>query len=207
MFNLKDGLCRVIESKGFTKLLEKVTINTRDNFLLQKVVLPSFYNLFSCRPKCLTQWFSGLKEYIEANPALKAETPVSVLQAKVSDMSSSNSDFEDLNVEDDEFYDAVSTDSSSESDEEETNKKVRMILFTGSNIRISLLNLSIIIFSSHRRIEKCKICQVGKVRLKNVSWAIAGLALKKLSGESFNLITQIQYARLIVLHCSICEKG
>lgn len=73
---------------------------------------------------------------------------MAVFQAKVSDISSSNSDFEDLDVEDDEFYDAVSPDSSSdESDEEGTNEKVPMILFTGSNIIISLLNRSIIIFS------------------------------------------------------------
>ncbi|OWM65799.1 hypothetical protein CDL15_Pgr015224 [Punica granatum] len=99
------------------------------------------------------QWFRAqdgtysLKEYVEANPVLKSEAAAAFSQVKVSDLSSSNSDYEDINGED-EFYDAVSADSSSSegSDDEETDEKVK------------------------------------KVRLKNVSWAIAGLALKKLSG-------------------------
>lgn len=69
---------------------------------------------------------------MEANPALKSETSAAISQAKVSDMSSSFSDYEDLNETDDKFYDAISADSSSseESDNEETNEKVTMLLFT-----------------------------------------------------------------------------
>ncbi|XP_031385950.1 protein ENHANCED DISEASE RESISTANCE 2-like isoform X2 [Punica granatum] len=97
-------------------------------------------------PYALLCQVSGLKEYVEANPVLKSEAAAAFSQVKVSDLSSSNSDYEDINGED-EFYDAVSADSSSSegSDDEETDEKVK------------------------------------KVRLKNVSWAIAGLALKKLS--------------------------
>ncbi|KAK4765245.1 hypothetical protein SAY86_026335 [Trapa natans] len=99
-------------------------------------------------PYALLCQVSGLKKYVEANPALKTEISVAISQAKISDMSGSNSDYEDLNeADDDEFYDAMSSGSSSseESDDEKNDVKV------------------------------------GKVRLKNVSWAIAGMTLKKKS--------------------------
>ncbi|XP_056162621.1 protein ENHANCED DISEASE RESISTANCE 2 isoform X2 [Syzygium oleosum] len=97
-------------------------------------------------PYALMCQVSGLKEYIEANPSLKVQSSMAVVQSKVSDVSISNSEYEEKDVRD-EFYDAISADSSSEeeeSDDEEPNHK-------------------------------------AKVRLKNVSWAIASLALKKSS--------------------------
>lgn len=60
--------------------------------------------------------YSGLKEYIGANPALKFETSTTVIQSKVSEVSVSTAEFEESEVKD-EFYDAMSADSSS-SDEE-----------------------------------------------------------------------------------------
>lgn len=89
---------------------------------------------------------------MEANPAFKSEISVAISQTKVSDMSSSNSDFEDLNVEDDKFYDAASADSSSseESDDEETNDEVPMLLIAGSNDILSSLNWNTITFSDNK---------------------------------------------------------
>lgn len=57
-----------------------------------------------------------MKEYIGANPALKFETSTTVIQSKVSEVSVSTAEFEESEVKD-EFYDAMSADSSS-SDEE-----------------------------------------------------------------------------------------
>ncbi|KAK4760662.1 hypothetical protein SAY87_005555 [Trapa incisa] len=96
-------------------------------------------------PYALLCQVSGLKEYVEANPALKSEISVIISQAKASDMSGSNSDYEDSNEAVDKFYDALSADSysSEESDDEENDEKV------------------------------------GKVRLKNDSWAMSGMNLKK----------------------------
>lgn len=74
----------------------------------------------------LVHLFPGLKEYIEANPSLKVQSSTAVVQSKVSDVSISNSEYEEKDVRD-EFYDAISADSSSEeeeSDDEEPNHKV-----------------------------------------------------------------------------------
>lgn len=59
---------------------------------------------------------SGLKEYIGANPALKFEASTTVVHSKISDISVSNTEYEDTEVPD-EFYDAIASDSSSEDEE------------------------------------------------------------------------------------------
>ncbi|XP_039018536.1 protein ENHANCED DISEASE RESISTANCE 2-like isoform X2 [Hibiscus syriacus] len=94
-----------------------------------------------------------LKEYIGANPSLSFESSTMVVQSKLSDVSTSNSDFEDSDVRD-EFYDAIAGGSSSSSEDEESeddaDKKER------------------------------------KIKLKNVSWAISSLALKRASAPDVN---------------------
>ncbi|XP_021809016.1 protein ENHANCED DISEASE RESISTANCE 2 isoform X3 [Prunus avium] len=67
-----------------------------------------------------------LKEYIGANPALKFESSTTVIQSKLSEVSVSNAEFEESEVKD-EFYDAMSADSSS-SDEELDNKDSKLNL-------------------------------------------------------------------------------
>jgi len=68
----------------------------------------------------------GLKEYIEANPSLKVQSSMAVVQSKFSNVSIPSSEYEEQDLRD-EFYDAISADSSSEedeSDDEETDHKV-----------------------------------------------------------------------------------
>lgn len=72
---------------------------------------------------------SGLKEYIGANPALKFESSTTVIQSKLSEVSVSNAEFEESEVKD-EFYDAMSADSSSS--DEELDNKVFLIWFSSS---------------------------------------------------------------------------
>uniref|UniRef100_A0A7N0SWV4 START domain-containing protein n=1 Tax=Kalanchoe fedtschenkoi TaxID=63787 RepID=A0A7N0SWV4_KALFE len=104
-------------------------------------------------PYALLCQVSGLKEYIEANPSLKFESPVTVMQSKFSDVSLSSSDFEDSEVQD-EFYDAIAGDSSSSDDDSPDDDN------DGK--------------------------QGKKVKLKNVSWAIASFQLKKTSAPDAN---------------------
>ncbi|XP_056162620.1 protein ENHANCED DISEASE RESISTANCE 2 isoform X1 [Syzygium oleosum] len=114
-------------------------------------------------PYALMCQVSGLKEYIEANPSLKVQSSMAVVQSKVSDVSISNSEYEEKDVRD-EFYDAISADSSSEeeeSDDEEPNHK-------------------------------------AKVRLKNVSWAIASLALKKSSDGVVPSIEALDHLDVVI---------
>ncbi|KAK9268362.1 hypothetical protein L1049_000111 [Liquidambar formosana] len=104
-------------------------------------------------PFALLCQVAGLKEYIGANPALTVESTTTVVHPKFSDVSLSNSEYEESEVQD-EFYDAIASDSSSEdedSDEdEESDEKVK------------------------------------KVKLRNVSWAIRGLALRRTSAPDAN---------------------
>lgn len=62
--------------------------------------------------------WSGLKEYIGANPALKVESVTTVIHSKISDVSLSNGEFEEDSEVQDEFYDAIAADSSSSSEDE-----------------------------------------------------------------------------------------
>ncbi|KAM1508150.1 hypothetical protein ACFX10_017501 [Malus domestica] len=77
-------------------------------------------------PYALLCQVGGLKEYIGANPALKFETSTTVIQSKVSEVSVSTAEFEESEVKD-EFYDAMSADSSS-SDEELDQKDAKLSL-------------------------------------------------------------------------------
>lgn len=78
--------------------------------------------------------FSGLKEYIAANPPLKFNTATTVVHSKVSDVSVSNGEYEDGDMQD-QFYDAIAADSSSSSsgesdDDEEEDSKVCSLVFS-----------------------------------------------------------------------------
>ncbi|XAR50738.1 hypothetical protein NMG60_11005152 [Bertholletia excelsa] len=98
---------------------------------------------------------AGLKEYIGANPAVASEFLTSI-HSKSSD---SISEYDETEVAD-EFYDALSADSSDNEDsdkEEETNSKL--------------------------------FCQEKRIKLKNISWAIQSLALKRTS--ALNLTSQL----------------
>lgn len=73
--------------------------------------------LFQCQLHFLVHHYSGLKEYIGANPALKNESTTVVVHSKFSDVSSSNGYYEDVEVQE-QFYDAIAADSSSSEDED-----------------------------------------------------------------------------------------
>lgn len=66
----------------------------------------------------LNGW-SGIKEYIGANPCLVYESSTTVVHSKLSDVSLSNGEHEEGEVQD-EFYDAIAADSSSSSEDEES---------------------------------------------------------------------------------------
>lgn len=72
---------------------------------------------------------SGLKEYVGANPTLKSKYATVVVHRKVSDDSTYSSENEDTEVKD-EFYDAISADSSSsEGSDDEDRPKSEVVLF------------------------------------------------------------------------------
>ncbi|XVF48476.1 hypothetical protein PTKIN_Ptkin03bG0193400 [Pterospermum kingtungense] len=104
-------------------------------------------------PFALLSQVSGLKEYIGANPSLNCQVSTMVVQSKVSDVSTSSCEFEDLELQD-EFYDAIAGDSSSSSEDEES--------------------------------EDDADNKEKKIKLKNVSWAISSLALKRVSAPVAN---------------------
>ncbi|KAL6124880.1 hypothetical protein ACLB2K_077388 [Fragaria x ananassa] len=81
-------------------------------------------------PYALLCQVAGLKEYIAANPSLKLKSAASVIQSKISQVSVSSGESEADGIHD-EFYDAMSADSSSsdeESDTEIENKDVKVKL-------------------------------------------------------------------------------
>ncbi|KAI3446803.1 hypothetical protein Pfo_003468 [Paulownia fortunei] len=102
-------------------------------------------------PYALLSQVSGLKEYVGANPAITSESSTTIVQSKVSDLSGSNSEFEDAEAADD-FYDA--TDDSSSEDEDSDNE--------------------------------IEVNKDKKIKLKNISWAIASLTLKRASAPESN---------------------
>ena len=67
----------------------------------------------------LANGWSGLREYIGANPALNLESATTVVHSKISDVSVPHGEYEDTEVQD-EFYDAIAADSSSSSEDEES---------------------------------------------------------------------------------------
>lgn len=68
---------------------------------------------------------SGIKEYVGANPALASVFSTTIVHSKSSDLSGSNSEFEDAEGAD-EFYDATDDDSSSDDDENDNDNKVEV---------------------------------------------------------------------------------
>lgn len=82
-------------------------------FFLNVLLNIKFYWLVTC---------PGLKEYIGANPSLASEFLTTSLRSKFYDVSSSNSEHEDANVAD-EFYDALSADSSDDSSDDDSDNK------------------------------------------------------------------------------------
>ncbi|CAN1172281.1 Protein ENHANCED DISEASE RESISTANCE 2 [Linum perenne] len=104
---------------------------------------------------------AGLKEYIGASPALRVESSTTVIRSKNSDGNIAAIDYDDVEVKD-EFYDAISGDSSSSSpsssDEEDSARD-----------------------GKHAKKDR-------RVKLKNVSWAIASFALKRTSATDANAI-------------------
>ncbi|OMO90969.1 hypothetical protein COLO4_18731 [Corchorus olitorius] len=114
-------------------------------------------------PYALLNQVSGLKEYIGANPSLKCETSAMVVQSKFSDVSISSSDFEDVEVQD-EFYDAIAGDSSTSSEDEDNEGDAN----EGDANK-----------GDANKKER-------KVKLKNVSWAITSLALKRAADPDAN---------------------
>ncbi|KAL8502583.1 hypothetical protein ACS0TY_021647 [Phlomoides rotata] len=103
-------------------------------------------------PYALLCQVSGLKEYVGANPEITSELSTTIVQSK-SDLSESNSEFEDAEATFEEFYDA--TDSSSE-DEDSDNE--------------------------------IEVNQDKKIKLRNISWAIASLTLKRASAPDSSVL-------------------
>ncbi|EEF38875.1 protein ENHANCED DISEASE RESISTANCE 2-like [Ricinus communis] len=103
-------------------------------------------------PYALLSQVAGLKEYIGANPALKSKYATKVVHSKISEDSTSSSEYEDAEVKD-EFYDAISADSSSSEESEDEGQPAN---------------------------------EEKKVKLKNVSWAIASFALRRTSALDAN---------------------
>ncbi|KAJ1700293.1 hypothetical protein LUZ63_000072 [Rhynchospora breviuscula] len=91
-----------------------------------------------------------LREYFAANPALMSESPSAIMQPKLLVHSSVNSDAEDQDTND-EFYDAIAIAEDEDSDDDNDD-------FADADADAD---------------------KGGKVKLKNVSWAIASLALKR----------------------------
>ncbi|KAJ6831262.1 protein ENHANCED DISEASE RESISTANCE 2 isoform X1 [Iris pallida] len=89
---------------------------------------------------------AGLKEYFEANPAMKSETTSTIMHSSSSDDAIDRAELEDSETKD-EFYDAIANGESFEDED-----------------------------SDDDDVEPSK---AGKMTFKNVSWAIARLALKR----------------------------
>lgn len=100
-------------------------------------------------PYALLNQVSGLKAYVAANPALTCASSTTLVDTKTSDVSGSISEFEDVEVAE-EFYDAIAADSSSSSSDDDDEEDGDAELDSKGQ----------------------------RVKLKNVSWAIASLALK-----------------------------
>lgn len=70
---------------------------------------------------------SGLKEYIAANPALHHENATTIVHSKLSDASISSAEYEDEMQ--DEFYDAITADSSTSDEESDDDQKLVLQVF------------------------------------------------------------------------------
>ncbi|KAB1199008.1 Protein ENHANCED DISEASE RESISTANCE 2-like [Morella rubra] len=116
---------------------------------LKRVFLMHSYakwqQLATNRMRCHRRWFQkfleaqqhGIKEYIGANPCLVYESSTTVVHSKLSDVSLSNGEHEEGEVQD-EFYDAIAADSSSSSEDEESGNDEH----DKKNMKVKLRNVS-----------------------------------------------------------------
>ncbi|KAI3913666.1 hypothetical protein MKX01_035862 [Papaver californicum] len=111
---------------------------------------------------------AGLREYFEANPSPTYASSTTTVQSESSPSSGSYSEFLDGD-ESDQFYDAIAADETSSSDDEDSDDDAEVL-------------------------EKNN----GKVKLKNVSWAIARLALKRNTTPSSNKELDASISRVSV---------
>ncbi|KAG4932826.1 hypothetical protein JHK87_046828 [Glycine soja] len=86
-------------------------------------------------PYALLCQVSGLKEYIAANPALHHENATTIVHSKLSDASISSAEYEDEMQ--DEFYDAITADSSTSDEESDDDQKLVL-----QEARVKLKNIS-----------------------------------------------------------------
>ncbi|XBH91534.1 protein ENHANCED DISEASE RESISTANCE 2-like isoform X1 [Triticum urartu] len=112
-------------------------------------------------PFALLSQVAGLREYFAANPAITPDLPSTVVKSKVSESLIIQSELE-YSEPNDEFYDALVRGESFEGDSDDDDDD-----------------------------DDVTTPKAGKVKLKNVSWAIAGLAMKrtKASLERSELVT------------------
>ncbi|XP_058727574.1 protein ENHANCED DISEASE RESISTANCE 2-like isoform X1 [Vicia villosa] len=102
-------------------------------------------------PYALLCQVAGLKEYIGANPALHQQDTVTVVHSKISSISLSRAEYENAEVQE-EFYDAVASDSSTSDEESDEDDNLEN--------------------------------KDRKVKLKNISWAMTALPLKRTSAPN-----------------------
>ncbi|RLM60396.1 protein ENHANCED DISEASE RESISTANCE 2-like [Panicum miliaceum] len=133
-------------------------------------ISPSFWGRWKRRhssnfdksiPFALLSQVAGLREYFAANPTLTSDLPSTVVKSKASEPLIIQSELEDSEPGD-EFYDALARGESFEDED-----------------------------SNDDDDDDAATPKAGKVKLKNVSWAIAGLALKKTKAlvETSELVT------------------
>ncbi|CAL5374341.1 unnamed protein product [Camellia sinensis] len=175
-FNMGDQKFEHISCFKFYKM--SCNTNTRDTLCWLAQV--EEYSMVKVRKDCslcnVEPSGSGLKEYIGGNPSLISESSTTFVHSKISDFSSSNSEYEDSEVAD-EFYDAIADDSSSDDEdgdnEEEADNKDK------------------------------------KMKLKNISWAIVGLALKRTSAPGLKKELDTTVPPIILdptnYHGSMCQ--
>ncbi|XP_052730841.1 protein ENHANCED DISEASE RESISTANCE 2 isoform X3 [Vigna angularis] len=123
-------------------------------------------------PHALLFQVAGLKEYIAANPALHHENATTVVHSKISDASISSAECEDEMQ--DEFYDAITADSSTSDEESDDDQKL--------------------------------VPQEPRVKLKNISWAITTLALKRTAAPDLSEELDPHVTPITIpsdLHCSL----
>ncbi|XP_028189656.1 protein ENHANCED DISEASE RESISTANCE 2-like isoform X2 [Glycine soja] len=125
-------------------------------------------------PYALLCQVSGLKEYIAANPALHHENGTTIVHSKLSDASISSAEYEDEMQ--DEFYDAITADSSTSDEESDDDQKL--------------------------------VLQEPRVKLKNISWAITTLALKRTAAPDLTEELDPHVTHITIpsdLHGSLCK--
>ncbi|PAN35527.1 hypothetical protein PAHAL_6G215500 [Panicum hallii] len=137
-------------------------------------ISPSFWGRWKRRhssnfdksiPFALLSQVAGLREYFAANPALTSDLPSTVVKSKASEPLIIQSELEDSEPGD-EFYDALARGESFEDEDSDDD-------------------------DDDDDDDDATTPKAGKVKLKNVSWAIAGLALKKTKAlvETSELVT------------------